>query len=75
MDTISFKDPAILTATLNDWLDQAEEGDYIAIQAYLQPSPIINEALQKIRFNGQSIPIGTGLVDLYMSTPYRVKNK
>jgi len=24
---------------------------------------------------GQSIPIGTGLVDLYMSTPHRVKNK
>jgi len=24
---------------------------------------------------GQSIPIGTGLVDLYMSTPYRVKKK
>ena len=24
---------------------------------------------------GQSIPIGTGLVDLYMSTPHKVKNK
>jgi DNA-directed RNA polymerase beta' subunit len=24
---------------------------------------------------GQSIPIGTGLVDLYMSAPYRVKKK
>jgi DNA-directed RNA polymerase beta' subunit len=24
---------------------------------------------------GQSIPIGTGLVDLYMSTPHQVKNK
>lgn len=38
-----------LTKALNSWQGQIEPGDYVALQAYLSPSPEIDAALEKIR--------------------------
>jgi transaldolase / glucose-6-phosphate isomerase len=37
------------TEALETFLDQAQPGDYIAIQAYVQPTPSTNKALQALR--------------------------
>jgi hypothetical protein len=39
----------ITPAALSDFLAQAQAGDYIALQAYVQPTPEITEALQALR--------------------------
>lgn len=38
-----------LTMALNAWLATAQAGDYVALQAYLAPTPEVTAALQKIR--------------------------
>jgi len=38
-----------LTGTLDSWLAKARPGDYVALQAYLAPTPEATAALQKIR--------------------------
>jgi len=48
--TVSIEDNEILAENLKEWLSQAKEGDYIAIQAYLEPTSKTTELLQKIRF-------------------------
>jgi transaldolase/glucose-6-phosphate isomerase len=49
VETVSAEDPEALAKALKSWLSQAKEGDYVAIQAYLAPTPDTTEALQKIR--------------------------
>ena len=38
-----------LSETLKSWLETAQKGDYLALQAYLAPSPQTTAALQQIR--------------------------
>ncbi len=48
-DIISVENPEVLAENLKDWLSQARKGDYVAIQAYLEPISETTEFLQKIR--------------------------
>lgn len=48
-ETISVENPEVLAEKLKEWLSQAREGDYVAIQAYLEPKSETTELLQKIR--------------------------
>ncbi|MCW3974794.1 MAG: bifunctional transaldolase/phosoglucose isomerase, partial [Candidatus Bathyarchaeota archaeon] len=50
VETFSVDDHSNLTKAIKDWLNKAREGDYIAIQAYLSPTPDTAEKLQNIRF-------------------------
>lgn len=49
-ETWPIDEPEPLAQALKDWMGQAKEGDYIALQAYLPPSEETTEALQGIRF-------------------------
>jgi len=48
-ETVSVEDPEALSNALGNFLDYAQAGNYVAIQAYLPPTPETTEALQKIR--------------------------
>lgn len=50
MEAVSTEEPEILAEALEKWIQQSKRGDYIALQAYLSPSPDITVALQKVRF-------------------------
>lgn len=50
MEAVSTEEPEILTEALEKWIQQSKRGDYIALQAYLSPSPDITTALQRVRF-------------------------
>lgn len=41
--------PASLSAALNDFLARRQPGDYVALMAYLTPTPVLHRALQTIR--------------------------
>lgn len=49
MKTVSTEDSKILAEALENWMDKRRPGDYIALQAYLSPTPKITEALQNVR--------------------------
>ncbi|NLG95996.1 MAG: hypothetical protein GX491_01415 [Chloroflexi bacterium] len=42
---------ATVEEALNNFIDQARPGDYIALLAYLEENPQTNDALEKIRLN------------------------
>jgi transaldolase/glucose-6-phosphate isomerase len=46
---LEISDHESLSAALQSWISQAQRGDYVALQAFLQPSPAATEALQRIR--------------------------
>ena len=46
---LEISDHESLSAALESWISQAQRGDYLAIQAFLQPNPAVTEALQRIR--------------------------
>ena len=48
-DTWSIDDSKALDQALKEWLGQSQPEDYIALQAYLAPTPKTTEALQNIR--------------------------
>ncbi|MFQ6037724.1 MAG: bifunctional transaldolase/phosoglucose isomerase, partial [Candidatus Aminicenantales bacterium] len=48
-EEFSIEEPRVLEQGLREWLGALRDSDYIAIQAYLAPSPPVNEALKKIR--------------------------
>lgn len=48
-ETLYTEDQNKLSKTLDNWLDQAREGDYVAIQAFLPPASETTKMLQKIR--------------------------
>jgi len=50
LETLTIDKPEDLAKGLKDWIDQAQPGDYIALQAYLPPNPKTNAALQNVRF-------------------------
>lgn len=47
--TLAVSDIDSLAKDLDDWISQAQIGDYIALQAFLPPSSAINEILQRLR--------------------------
>jgi len=49
VETFSVEDPKGLADALKKWILKAKPGDYIAIQAYLNPLKEVTSALQKIR--------------------------
>jgi transaldolase/glucose-6-phosphate isomerase len=49
VETLSTDKPEVLAKALKNWISQARSGDYIALQAYLSPTPETTEALQNIR--------------------------
>ncbi len=49
-ETFSIEKSKDLTVALKNWMGQAQNGDYIALQAYLSPKPETTAALQEIRF-------------------------
>lgn len=54
--------PAGIPAGLNAFLSNRQPGDYVAILAYLTPTPAIHSALQKFRFRiGESTGLATTL--------------
>jgi len=48
-ETISVRDRKRLAEGIRSWLGQAQTGDYVAINAYLQPEKKVTTALQEIR--------------------------
>ena len=65
VEIVSVKKPEILAELIEMWIQQAKEGDYLAIQAYLAPHPDISAALQRIRFEllsrtGKATTLGYG---------------
>jgi transaldolase/glucose-6-phosphate isomerase len=50
VETISAENSEALIQAFTQWLSQAQEGDYIAIQAYLAPTSPNMMALQRVRF-------------------------
>jgi transaldolase/glucose-6-phosphate isomerase len=50
IETISSDKPKQLRDAVRTWLQQAKEGDYIGIQAYIAPSLEATRVLQKVRF-------------------------
>lgn len=49
VETVSGGDRKTLVTALKSWLSQARAGDYIAIQAYLPPTPDTTSILQRVR--------------------------
>jgi transaldolase/glucose-6-phosphate isomerase len=49
VETFSVDEPEGLADALKDWILKAKPGDYIALQAYLNPLEEVTSALQKIR--------------------------
>ncbi len=49
VETISIGDPDGLQDRLRKWSSQARQGDYVSIQAYLEPDAHISKELQQIR--------------------------
>ncbi len=49
VETMSIEDQDALVWAIKEWIHQAKKGDYMAIQAYLSPNPMITKALQKLR--------------------------
>jgi transaldolase/glucose-6-phosphate isomerase len=47
--TLSIDDPEALAEALKNWLNQAQPGDYFALQAYLSPTSETTSALQNLR--------------------------
>ncbi len=48
-ETIEISDQASVSVALKNWVSQIQPGDYIALQAFLQPNPATVEALQRFR--------------------------
>jgi transaldolase/glucose-6-phosphate isomerase len=48
-ETINAEDKEALATAITDWLSTAEQGDYLAIQAYLEPTKETTRSLQMIR--------------------------
>jgi transaldolase/glucose-6-phosphate isomerase len=49
VDEITIDDREALDGVIADWLSTAGEGDYVALQAYLEPEDDTTEMLQRIR--------------------------
>ncbi len=49
VETFSVEEPEELASELKDWVLKAKPGDYVALQAYLNPLKEVTSALQKIR--------------------------
>ena len=49
VEQININDRAAVVDAVEDWLGTERPGDYIAVQAYLQPSANTTDALQRIR--------------------------
>jgi transaldolase/glucose-6-phosphate isomerase len=49
VETIAAGDPEALAPAIEDLLAQARPGDYVAVHAYLAPTPETTETLQKVR--------------------------
>jgi transaldolase/glucose-6-phosphate isomerase len=49
VETFSVEETEGLTKALKNWLLKAKPGDYIALQAYLNPQKEVTSALQKVR--------------------------
>lgn len=49
LEALEISDHESLSAALESWISQAQAGDYVALQAFLQPSPQATEALQRVR--------------------------
>ncbi len=49
VETFSIEEHEPLTEALKNWIVKEKPGDYIALQAYLNPSKEVTEALQKVR--------------------------
>jgi transaldolase/glucose-6-phosphate isomerase len=49
LEALEISDHESLSAALESWISQAQAGDYVALQAFLQPSPAATEALQRVR--------------------------
>ncbi len=49
VEGIEVTDRTKLEHKLKSWIDRAQKGDYLGIQAYLAPNPSTTEALQSIR--------------------------
>jgi transaldolase/glucose-6-phosphate isomerase len=47
--TLKISEHESLSAVLESWISLAQRGDYVALQAFLQPSPAATDALQRIR--------------------------
>ncbi len=49
LEALEISDHESLSAALESWISHAQAGDYVALQAFLQPSPQATEALQRVR--------------------------
>jgi len=49
VETLSVDEPEALAEALKRWVTQARPGDYVALQAYLAPTPETTSALQNTR--------------------------
>lgn len=49
VETFSVEEPETLADALKNWIFKAKPGDYIALQAYLNPLKELTSALQKVR--------------------------
>ena len=49
VETLSFEEPEGLADALKNWIPKAKPGDYIALQAYLNPLKEVTSGLQKVR--------------------------
>jgi len=49
VETFSFEEPEGLADALKNWIPKAKPGDYIALQAYLNPLKEVTSGLQKVR--------------------------
>jgi len=47
--TFSIRDDISLKKAVNQWISEAEKGDYAAVQVYLAPSEKVKQRIQKIR--------------------------
>jgi transaldolase/glucose-6-phosphate isomerase len=48
-EVLEISDHEFLSAAMESWISQAHRGDYVALQAFLQPNPATKAALQRIR--------------------------
>jgi transaldolase/glucose-6-phosphate isomerase len=48
-NALNISDHESLALALDDWISQAQTGDYVALQAFLPSNPETTEALQRIR--------------------------
>jgi transaldolase/glucose-6-phosphate isomerase len=61
-DEVPVGDAAALARTVNAWLAGVREGDYVAVQAYLAPTPQTTAVLEQIRERiSQHRPVATTL--------------